>query len=55
MLKVYFIESLYVLDKIKGIGLKCLVLLEELNIKLVEDLVLYLLICYEDNIVIDLN
>lgn len=41
--------------KIKGIGPKRLALLEELNIKSVEDLVLYLPTRYEDNTVIDLN
>ena len=42
MSKVHLIESPYALDKIKGIGPKRLALLEELNIKSVEDLVLYL-------------
>ena len=53
--KVHLIESPYALDKIKGIGPKRLALLEELNIKSVEDLVLYLPTRYEDNTVIDLN
>ena len=55
MSKVHLIESPYALDKIKGIGPKRLALLEELNIKSVEDLVLYLPTRYEDNTVIDLN
>ena len=54
MSKVHLIESLHAY-KIKGIGPKRLALLEELNIKSVEDLVLYLPTRYEDNTVIDLN
>ncbi|WP_080395246.1 hypothetical protein, partial [Staphylococcus epidermidis] len=55
MSKVHLIESPHALDKIKGIGPKRLALLEELNIKSVEDLVIYLPTRYEDNTVIDLN
>ena len=55
MSKVNLIESPYPLTKIKGLGPKRLVVLNELNIHTVEDLILYLPMRYEDNTVIDLN
>ncbi|MDW4140996.1 ATP-dependent DNA helicase RecG [Staphylococcus saprophyticus] len=55
MSKVNLIESPFPLSQIKGLGPKRLAVLNELNIHIVEDLILYLPTRYEDNTVIDLN